>query len=477
MRLASPLPWPVTFGPATTKGIRTIMTQTRTIVSFSNFKDELELLLQQVGFSEKITGILGLVLFAVMFFVLLGLLTKLLSWLFTEALRRFSLGTSTDFDDHLLEQHLPRYLARFIPLLIGYRLIPLLFRELPILIEPVQQFFNIFFIVLIVRILRSGLKAGRDTLNAIPTYRDKPLNSYVQVASIILSIVAGILIFSLLTGKSVVAFLTAMGAASAVLLLIFKDSILGFVASIQISTNDMLRQGDWITMPKYGADGDVEEINLTTVKVANFDKTITTIPTYALISDSFQNWRGMKDSGGRRIKRSLLIKVSSIRFMSDEEIDALKSIRLLKPYIERRSAEIAAWNKERGLDGSMPVNGRRMTNVGLFRHYIDAYLAHHPGVNPNMTRMVRQHAPNEFGLPLELYCFTTTTEWQPYEAVMSDIFDHLLAAHIYFGLVVFERPGSDDMRSLSQAAPSKQSTNELSPLQHDPSVVDPKELQ
>lgn len=452
------------------------MPHPRDEVSYSFVKNELELLLLHLGFSEKVTDILSILLLVVVFFIVLGLLSKLLSWLLTGVLTRFSLSTNSAFDDHLLERRMPRYLGRFIPLLIGYRLIPLLFREWPRLSELVQLSFNIFFIVLIVRILRAGLYAGRDSLNAQPIYRDKPLNSYVQVASIILTIIAGILIFSLLTGKSVMTFLTAMGAASAVFLLIFKDSILGFVASIQISTNDMLRQGDWITMPKYGADGDVEEINLTTVKVANFDKTITTIPTYALISDSFQNWRGMKDSGGRRIKRSILIKVSSIRFMSDKEIDALKTIRLLKPYIEQRSAEIAAWNKERGLDGSMPVNGRRMTNVGLFRHYIDAYLAHHPGVNPDMTRMVRQHAPNEFGLPLELYCFTKTTDWQPYEAVMSDIFDHLLAAHTFFGLVVFERPGSDDMRSLSQAAPRSQSANESSHLQHDQSQDDPQEL-
>lgn len=458
------------------QGIRPNMTQTRTILSFSHLQQKLEELLLQVGFSEKITGILGLVLLAVTFFVLLGLLSKLLSWFFTEALRRFSISTSSEFDDHMLAQRIPRYLARLIPLVIGYRLIPLLFREWPQLIEPLQQLFNVFFIVLIVRILRAGMKAGRDTLNAIPTYHDKPLNSYVQVASITLTILAGILIFSLLTGKSVVAFLTAMGAASAVLLLIFKDSILGFVASIQISANDMLRQGDWITMPKYGADGDVQEINLTTVKVVNFDKTITTIPTYALISDSFQNWRGMKDSGGRRIKRSILIKVSSIRFMSDTEIDELKSIRLLKPYIEQRAAEIVAWNNERGLDGSMPVNGRRMTNVGLFRHYIDAYLANHPGVNPNMTRMVRQLAPADFGLPLELYCFTQTTEWQPYETVMSDIFDHLLAAYPFFDLVVFERPGADDMRSLSQAASNNFKADESTNLQHDQGQDDPQEL-
>lgn len=418
------------------------------ILSISNLKDDLELLLQRAGASEELAAWLGLLLFAALMFGLLALLSKVLARVFTEALRRFSVSTHSDFDDHLLDLRVPRYVARFIPLMIGYRFIPWLLHEVPQLIEGTQRIFNIFFIVLLVRIIRAVLLAGRDTLNDLPSYRDKPLNSYVQVGSIVMYIIAGVLVFSLLTGKSVIAFLTAMGAASAVLLLIFKDSILGFVASIQISANDMVRQGDWITMPKYGADGNVTEINLTTVKVENFDMTITTIPTYALIADSFQNWRGMQESGGRRIKRSIQIKVSSIRFLQREEIDALRSIALLAPYIDERAAQIVAYNSERSVDDSMPVNGRRMTNAGLYRKYVDLYLAQHPSIHPSMTRMVRQLPPNEHGLPLELYCFTSTTEWVAYEGIISDIFDHLLAAHRYFKLVVFENPAADDMRSI-----------------------------
>ena len=421
----------------------------------AKLKDGFELFLERAGLSEQMAGLLALVVFAAVLGILLTLLSILLARALTAALKRFSTGTVTEFDDHLLDMSVPRYVARIIPLVIGYRLIPLVLRETPELIEGAQRLFNVFFIILVVRIARAVLIAGRDTLNDMPAFRDKPLNSYVQVASIVLYIIAGLLLFSLLTGKSVVAFLTAMGAASAVLLLIFKDAILGFVASIQISANDMVRQGDWITIPRYGADGDVTEINLTTVKVENFDRTITTVPTYALISDSFQNWRGMQESGGRRIKRSILIKVNSIRFLSDAEIEALKQIRIIAPFIEERSAEIKAYNHERGLDGSMPANGRRMTNIGLYRKYIDLYLAQHPGIHTHMTRMVRQMPSNELGVPLEVYCFTKTTEWVAYEGVMSDIFDHLFAVHTFFNIVIFERPAADDVRGMNSPLPTE----------------------
>ncbi|MEZ4738493.1 MAG: mechanosensitive ion channel [Flavobacteriales bacterium] len=414
------------------------------------WKDHLEAMLTGSGISIVWVEWISLATTALVLFVILGLLSKLLTRAFVSAFRRFAGNTETHFDDHLLDLKVPRYVARVIPLLIGYHLVPVALRDMPTLIPITERLFMVGFIILAIRIARAFMFAVRDTMQDNPTYRDKPLNSYVQVASLVLYFIGAILLFSLLTGRSALTFLTAMGAASAVLLLIFKDSILGFVASIQISTNDMVRIGDWITMPKYGADGDVTEINLTTVKVENFDKTITTIPTYALISDSFQNWRGMQQSGGRRIKRSILIKVNSIRFLDKAEIDALRSIKLLAPYIEERSAEIAQFNSERGLDGSMPVNGRRLTNAGLYRKYIDLYLAQHPGIHKSMTRMVRQQAPNEMGLPLELYCFTNTTDWLQYEGIMADIFDHLLAAHTYFNLVVFERPAADDMRNMGR---------------------------
>src|SRR5690606_11315496 len=260
--------------------------------------------------------------------------------------------------------------------------------------------------------------------------------------------VAGIIIFSMLTGQSPWAFLGALGAASAILLLVFKDTIMGFVASIQVSTNDMVRVGDWIEMPKYNADGDVIEINLNTVKVRNWDKTITTVPTHYLVTDSFKNWRGMHSAGGRRIKRSISVKISSIRYLEKEEIDRLKKIQLLASYIDERQAEIDQYNAASGADPTMPVNGRKMTNVGLYRQYINRYTEQHPLIHKGYTMVVRQLQPTEHGLPIELYMYTSDTKWAVYENAMADIFDHLLASIKYFGLEVFEAPASDDIRSL-----------------------------
>jgi len=236
-------------------------------------------------------------------------------------------------------------------------------------------------------------------------------------------------------------------------MLVFKDTILGLVASIQVSTNDSVRVGDWIEMPKHGADGDVIEINLNNIKVQNFDKTITTIPTYLLLSEAFKNWRGMQDAGGRRVKRALNVKISSIRFMTDEEINGLYKIEILKEFIDQRKTEIQQYNEVNQIDVNMPVNGRRMTNVGLFRAYITQYLRHNPNIHSGMTLMVRQLQPTEKGLPLELYMFTNSTVWGEYESIISNIFDHLFAAVKFFDLEIFESPASDDIRQVVNQKP------------------------
>jgi miniconductance mechanosensitive channel len=241
-----------------------------------------------------------------------------------------------------------------------------------------------------------------------------------------------------LTSQKPGAIIAGLGAASAVIMLIFKDSILGFVASLQVSANDMVRIGDWITMPKHGADGNVIQITLTTVKVQNFDKTITTIPPYALVSDSFQNWRGMQEAGGRRRKRSIYIKHSTIRFLRDEELKELSKITIISDYIRERSQEIAEYNKSGDVDKSLLINGRNLTNLGLYRMYIKGYLDYHPEVRKDMTLMVRQLDPTSKGLPLELYFFTDTIEWADYENIVSDVFDHVIAAAGYFHLELFE---------------------------------------
>jgi len=361
----------------------------------------------------------------------------------------FSARTSSVFDDFLLKYHFPKYVASIPPYFILTLSIPLIFADFPQWINSAGKLADIYLTITVVLISRSGLFALRDYLKTKDAFKDKPVESFIQVVTIFMYLAVGIVLFSLLTGKSPWAFLTAMGAASAILLLVFKDTILGFVASIQVASNDMVRIGDWITMEKYGADGDVTEINLTTVKVRNWDKTITTIPTYYLISDSFKNWRGMQDAGGRRIKRSIYIKISSIRHLSQNDINNLGEVDLLKGYLSKRTKEIQEYNAEKGYTGSCLINGYNLTNIGVFRRYINAYLLAHPDIHKDMTIMVRQLSPSITGIPIEIYAFSSDIRWQVYEDIMSDIFDHLLASVNYFGLEVFEMPGADDVRAIS----------------------------
>lgn len=276
--------------------------------------------------------------------------------------------------------------------------------------------------------------------------RNLPLRGLAQSIKIILFIIASLLVTSILIGKSPVLLLSGLGAMTAVIMLVFKDPILGLVAGVQLSANKMLSVGDWLEMPKYGADGDVIDISLTTVKVQNWDRTITTIPTYALISDSFKNWKGMQESGGRRIKRSVLIDAASVHFLVPDEIERLTHAQLLEPYIKEKVQEISRYNREHQVDESTPINGRRLTNLGSFRAYLERYLRAHPDVHQNMILMVRQLAPTHEGIALELYCFTATTAWVDYERIQSDIFDHVYAVLPEFSLRVAQAPTGGDFR-------------------------------
>ncbi|WP_345234467.1 mechanosensitive ion channel family protein [Olivibacter ginsenosidimutans] len=368
------------------------------------------------------------------------LVRKVLRILFT----KLASSTRLRFFNYLLKNRFPHFLAMIAPFSLIKNAIPVVFDDFPKLISPFETLMDIYMVFMIISIVMSIIRSGADLLREKPEFHAKPVESYLQVIRMVFFLFGAVSIFSTITGQPVGAFFAAMGAASAILLLMFKDTIMGFVASIQVTTNDMVRIGDWITMPKYGADGDVEEINLTTVKVRNFDKTITTIPTYTLISDSFQNWRGMQESGGRRIKRAIIIKQSSIRFVTDEELPKYQKIQGIQSYIQHRSEEIRKHNEKIGADRSVILNGRNFTNFGLYRKYIDWYLNNHPALHKNMTLMVRQLAPSENGLPLELYAFTATTKWAEYEYIMADIFDHLIAAIPYFDLNIFElETGSD----------------------------------
>lgn len=346
--------------------------------------------------------------------------------------------TKTKFDDMLMQNRAPRSLAHLVPLFLTIKLFPIVFFDFPHFESIIIVVLKVYAIILTVWIFRSILKTFGTYLKTLSNFKDKPIDSYIQVGMIAVWIIAVASCLAVVINLSFIKFFTTLGAASAVMLLIFRDTILGFVASIQVSVNDTVRIGDWVTMEKYGADGDVIEINLSTVKVRNFDKTITNIPTYALISDSFTNWRGMTTSDGRRIKRSIILKAQSVRYLSEEDVENLKKIQLIKDYLNSREQDIDKFNQAHDIDKSVLINGRNMTNIGVFRKYLHSYINSHPAVNKDMMVMVRQLAPTPQGFPLEIYCFSSDKRWENYEYIMADIFDHAIAAVPYFDLEIFE---------------------------------------
>lgn len=352
---------------------------------------------------------------------------------------KLSKQTKTHLDDYLLSSGFPKYISRVIPYVFLFSIVPFWIVDSPTTTSNVTLLLNVYGVMVSIWIFRSILQTLRSFLLTLDSFKDKPIDSYVQVFMLLIWIIGIIVIFSILTGKEVGYFLTAMGALSAVLLLIFKDTILGFVASIQIAANDLVRIGDWVTMEKYGADGDVIEINLSTVKIQNFDKTITTIPTYNLISDSFKNWRGMAESAGRRIKRSIHISTPSIRFLESGELEKLRQIERISTYLSERTSEIDQDNQTSKSDKSIAINGRNLTNLGVYRQYVENYLKTHPKISDQLTVMCRQLPSNQFGATtLEVYAFSVEKDWVMYEHLTADIFDHLLSALRYFELESYE---------------------------------------
>ena len=345
--------------------------------------------------------------------------------------KRIAKSTSSSFDDLLIKNKVPGLLSYIPSLFFLFWIIPSYSNTLYLLIEA-------FTVILFILTVRAILNTVKDYFKSSDSLKHIPVDSYIQVIMIFIWFVGIILILSVLTGREVGTFLASLGALSAIIILVFRDTILGFVSSIQITVNDTVRIGDWITMKGSNADGNVIEVNLSTVKVQNFDNTITTIPTYKLVSDSFINWRGMSESDGRRIKRSLLIKPSSIKFLNDEEIESLKKIHLLSDYIKEIHKEIKSYNSSNQVDKSMLINGRNLTNLGIFREYIQRYLKEHPDTNDNLTMMCRQLQPTAQGIPIQIYAFSKDKEWTKYEALTSDIFDHLLSSVKYFNLECFE---------------------------------------
>jgi len=399
------------------------------------------------GLSEYWSEIINMLLLLVGILLLLFLLDFILRRVLLVVFVRLSNKSKTHFDDLLVKNKAPRNIAHIIPLVLAYYAIPAIFRDFPTAEDIILKGIEVFGIVLFLWIIRSLLNTIKDHFKILPSLKDKPIDSYIQVFMIFSWAIGLFYAFSIITGVELWKFLTALGTASAVIILVFKDTIMGFVASIQVSINDMVRIGDWISFDEYGADGDVIEINLATVKVQNFDKTITTIPTYALISDSFKNWRGMMDSDGRRIKRALIIKQESIHFLTKGEIESLKKIEMITEYLEKRDKVINSFNTDNQIDKTILINGKNLTNVGVFRKYIDNYINQHSGINKDMTMMVRQLAPTAQGLPIEIYAFSSDKRWANYEYIMADIFDHLLAAVPYFDLEGFELPSSTNFNS------------------------------
>jgi len=363
--------------------------------------------------------------------ILLILVNLLVGWVLKVTLNGFLKKIegrrSLPVDRRLITRGAIGNFSFFVPLVISGRVIPLWFSGYEA--GWLSRLVELLLVLSFTGLLKSIFRSVKEYLAATPGFRDKPLDSYLQVTIIVLHIVSGLVIFTLLTGVSTWKFLGSLGAASAVLMLVFKDTILGFVASIQVSVNDMVRVGDWIEMPRFQADGAVQEISLNTVKVQNWDKTISTIPTYMLVTESVKNWRGMQESGGRRIKRSVNLSSESVRHLKEEELEVLKKIQLLKPVLARYS----------GLsEGIEAVNEKTPTNLGLFREYAMQYVRNHPEIRQDMTLLVRHLAPSEKGIPLEIYVFTNTIVWAEYERIMAEIFEHLFAVIPYFGLKMLE---------------------------------------
>ena len=395
------------------------------------YKEEIIQFLTNYGLNTNVSGLITSALIIISIGVIVLAINFITRKIILSFFKRIAKSTASTFDDLLIKNRVPRLLS-FIPsLFFLYLIVPTYTDNLVIIIEALT-------ILLFIVTVKSVLNTVKDYFKLSQSLKHIPIDSYIQVIMIFLWFIGIILILSVLTGREIGTFLASLGALSAIIILVFRDTILGFVSSIQITVNDTVRIGDWITMKGSDADGTVIEVNLSTVKVQNFDNTITTIPTYKLVSDSFVNWRGMEESKGRRIKRSLLIKPSSIGFLKHNEIDELKKVKLITEYLNTKIKEIDSYNKKKNADKSMLLNGRNLTNLGVFRVYIEEYLKAHPMTNDDLTMMCRQLEPTSQGIPIQIYAFSKDKEWTKYEALTSDIFDHLLSSVKYFNLECFE---------------------------------------
>ncbi|MBI9016120.1 MAG: mechanosensitive ion channel family protein [Phycisphaerae bacterium] len=386
---------------------------------------------------------------AVILLLLLALLANYIAKRFIlKIIKKVVSKTSNKWDDLLLKRKVLDKLSHLAPALVIYYLVPEVFSQYGDVSATIEVISKIYMIMVGLLVVDSLLNCAVDIYRTFTFSRSLPIRGFVQVVKIVLYFAVGISILSMALGKNPSYFLGGMGAMTAILLLVFKDSILNFVAGIQLSSNQMVRIGDWVEMSAFGADGDVIDISLTAVKIQNWDKTISTIPPYAMVTNSFKNWRGMSESGGRRIKRSLCIDVTSIKFCDEEILGKFRKIHYLSEYIDGKLSDIARYNKENGIDESLIVNGRHLTNVGTFRAYVEAYLKNNPKIHKDMTFLVRQLPATEKGLPIEIYVFCNDQVWANYEAIQADIFDHFFAILPEFGLRVYQLPTGNDLQML-----------------------------
>jgi miniconductance mechanosensitive channel len=404
--------------------------------------------LTDLGLSDPLVEPIGWIMLTLAVLILAFVCNYLAKRFLLAGVRFFIRKTPTKWDDVLFEHKVFNRLSHIAPALVIYYSASMF----PESQHFIQRFSMVYIMLAGLLVFYSFLNAAVDIYRTYDVSRQRPIKGYVQVVKIVASVFLGVIVIATVMGKSVWPVLSGFGAMTAIMILVFKDSILGLVASIQLSGNDMVRIGDWIEMPKYGADGDVIDVSLNTVKVRNWDKTITTIPAYSLISDSFKNWRGMSESGGRRIKRAISLDMRSVRFCTAEMLERFEKFQLISDYIRSKRKEIADYNSEHDIDTSELINGRNLTNIGTFRAYIAAYLRNHPRVHQDMTFLIRHLQPGEHGLPIEIYVFSSDQVWANYEAIQADIFDHILAVVPMFDLRVFQHPTGSDFRALADHA-------------------------
>ena len=408
----------------------------------------LEKTFEKIGLSENLSGVISEIISLITLFLIAIIIYFITILIIKKTVFVFLQKTETKRDDIIIENKFFNRICLLIPAYIIRGLIPISIPSFPLLSSAIIMMTKIYEVFVYSRVIDAILSTLNDIYNTYEVSKSKPIKGFIQVLKIIVYVICLLLIIAILTQKELSNILIGLGTLSAVLMLVFKDPILGFVGGLQLTINDMLRIGDWIVMEKSKADGEVLEIGLTSVKVQNWDKTITTIPTYSLISDSFTNWRGMENSGGRRIARSFVIDADTVKFCTPEMLERFKKFQLVSKYIEDKENEIEEYNKHNNVDTSNLVNGRRQTNIGIFRAYLHEYIKDCPYINKNMTFMVRQLAPTEYGIPIQIYAFSSNKEWISYENIQSDIFDHVFAVVSMFDLKIYQRPSSNTLEKV-----------------------------